>query len=100
MDGVNLSLGHIIVVIYELYIYSNLYIIMFARLDSCSILGMEVIRVEVEVNTSGNLPGIYMVGLPDAAVRKLPRMAARGGMEREVMACSPGWTVAPSWGWR
>ena len=43
---------------------------MFARVDSCSILGMEVVQVEVEVNTSGSLPGIYMVGLPDAAVRE------------------------------
>jgi magnesium chelatase family protein len=42
----------------------------FTRLDSCSILGMEVVKVEVEVNTSGSLPGIYMVGLPDAAVRE------------------------------
>jgi magnesium chelatase family protein len=38
--------------------------------ESCSILGMEVVKVDVEVNTSGNLPGIYMVGLPDAAVRE------------------------------
>ncbi|MBN2025257.1 MAG: YifB family Mg chelatase-like AAA ATPase [Actinobacteria bacterium] len=43
---------------------------MFTRVDSCSILGMEVVKVEVEVNTSGSLPGIYMVGLPDAAVRE------------------------------
>jgi magnesium chelatase family protein len=43
---------------------------MFTRVDSCSILAMEVIQVEVEVNTSGSLPGIYMVGLPDAAVRE------------------------------
>ncbi|MDY6795928.1 MAG: YifB family Mg chelatase-like AAA ATPase [Actinomycetota bacterium] len=43
---------------------------MFAAIDSCSLLGMEVIRVEVEVNTSGTFPGIYMVGLPDAAVRE------------------------------
>jgi len=43
---------------------------MYARLDSCSILGMEVIGVEVEINTSGGLPGIHMVGLPDAAVRE------------------------------
>ncbi|MDD3719198.1 MAG: YifB family Mg chelatase-like AAA ATPase [Actinomycetota bacterium] len=43
---------------------------MFTRVDSCSILGMEVVKVEVEVNTSGNLPGIYMVGLPDTAVRE------------------------------
>jgi magnesium chelatase family protein len=42
----------------------------FARVDSCSILGMEVVKVEVEVNTSGSLPGIYMVGLPDTAVRE------------------------------
>lgn len=43
---------------------------MFTRVDSCSILGMEVVKVEVEVNTSGSLPGIYMVGLPDTAVRE------------------------------
>ncbi len=43
---------------------------MYARAESCSILGMEVIGVEVEVNTSGSLPGIHMVGLPDAAVRE------------------------------
>jgi len=42
----------------------------FTRVDSCSILGMEVVKVEVEVNTSGSLPGIYMVGLPDTAVRE------------------------------
>lgn len=39
-------------------------------MESCSILGMEVIGVEVEINTSGGLPGIHMVGLPDAAVRE------------------------------
>ncbi|WP_287152500.1 YifB family Mg chelatase-like AAA ATPase [Candidatus Solincola tengchongensis] len=43
---------------------------MYARVESCSILGMEVIGVEVEINTSGGLPGIHMVGLPDAAVRE------------------------------
>lgn len=43
---------------------------MFARVDSCSILGMEVVKVEVEVNASGNMPGIYMVGLPDATVKE------------------------------
>lgn len=43
---------------------------MFARLESCSLLGVEVLPVEVEINASGNFPGIYMVGLPDAAVRE------------------------------
>jgi magnesium chelatase family protein len=43
---------------------------MFTRLDTCSILGTEIVKVEVEVNTSGSVPGIYMVGLPDAAVRE------------------------------
>jgi magnesium chelatase family protein len=43
---------------------------MFARLESCSLYGMEVVRLEVEVNTTGSLPGIYMVGLPDTAVRE------------------------------
>ena len=43
---------------------------MFARLESCSLYGMEVVKLEVEVNTSGSFPGIYMVGLPDTAVRE------------------------------
>lgn len=43
---------------------------MYAKVESCSILGMEIIGVEVEVNTSGGLPGIHMVGLPDTAVRE------------------------------
>jgi magnesium chelatase family protein len=56
---------------------------MFARLDSCSILGMEVVKVEVEVNTTGSLPGIHLVGLPDAAVRESYRRikAAIGNSE-------------------
>lgn len=43
---------------------------MFAKVESCSLLGVEVVKVEVEVNASGSLPGIYMVGLPDAAVKE------------------------------
>jgi magnesium chelatase family protein len=44
---------------------------------------MEVIRVEVEVNTTGSLPGIHLVGLPDAAVRESYRRikAAIGNSE-------------------
>ncbi len=60
---------------------------MYARVDSCSILGMEVVQVEVEVNTSGNLPGIYMVGLPDAAVRESYRRIKAAVANSELLFC-------------
>ncbi len=66
---------------------------MFARVDSCSILGMEVVQVEVEVNTSGSLPGIYMVGLPDAAVRESYRRIKAAVANSGLLFCSQLITV-------
>ncbi len=60
---------------------------MYARVESCSILGMEVVLVEVEVNTSGSLPGIYMVGLPDAAVRESYRRIKAAVANSELLFC-------------
>ncbi|MBC7229168.1 MAG: YifB family Mg chelatase-like AAA ATPase [Actinobacteria bacterium] len=60
---------------------------MYARVESCSILGMEVVQVEVEVNTSGSLPGIYMVGLPDAAVRESYRRIKAAVANSELLFC-------------
>lgn len=43
---------------------------MLARVWSASLLGINAIRVGVEVDVSGGLPGIAIVGLPDAAVQE------------------------------
>ncbi|MFZ5916385.1 MAG: YifB family Mg chelatase-like AAA ATPase [Chloroflexota bacterium] len=43
---------------------------MLAKISSCAIVGLEGTIVEVEVDTSRGLPGLLLVGLPDAAVRE------------------------------
>lgn len=43
---------------------------MLARVFSCAVIGLEGVVVEVEVDTGEGLPGIAIVGLPDAAVQE------------------------------
>ncbi|MDJ0554734.1 MAG: YifB family Mg chelatase-like AAA ATPase [Microcoleaceae cyanobacterium MO_207.B10] len=43
---------------------------MLARVWSASIVGIEAIKVGVEVDVSGGLPKVVVVGLPDAAVQE------------------------------
>jgi magnesium chelatase family protein len=43
---------------------------MLARVYSCAVIGLEGVIVEVEVDTGDGLPGITIVGLPDAAVQE------------------------------
>jgi magnesium chelatase family protein len=43
---------------------------MLARVFSCAVIGLEGVVVEVEVDTSDGLPGVIIVGLPDAAVQE------------------------------
>jgi magnesium chelatase family protein len=43
---------------------------MLARIWSASIVGIDAVKVGVEVDVSGGLPGIVVVGLPDAAVQE------------------------------
>lgn len=43
---------------------------MLVRVWSASIVGIDAVKVGVEVNVSGGLPGTVMVGLPDAAVQE------------------------------
>src|SRR5690349_8144580 len=43
---------------------------MLARVYSCAVLGLEGVIVEVEVDYSNGLPGVTIVGLPDAAVQE------------------------------
>jgi len=43
---------------------------MFFKLDSFTLIGIEAIRVTVEVHLSRGLPGLYIVGLPGKAVNE------------------------------
>ena len=43
---------------------------MLARIWSASLIGIDAIKVGVEVDLSGGLPGVVIVGLPDAAVQE------------------------------
>ncbi len=43
---------------------------MLARVYSCAVIGLEGVIVEVEVDTGQGLPGMTIVGLPDAAVNE------------------------------
>jgi magnesium chelatase family protein len=43
---------------------------MLARVWSASIVGIDAVKVGVEVDVSGGLPGIIILGLPDAAIQE------------------------------
>jgi len=43
---------------------------MLAKISSCAVVGLEGTVVEVEVDITRGLPGLLLVGLPDAAVRE------------------------------
>ncbi len=43
---------------------------MLARVFSCAVIGLDGVIVEVEVDTAQGLPGMDIVGLPDAAVQE------------------------------
>ena len=44
---------------------------MLAKVMSCAIIGLEGQIVEVEVDISQGMPSFNIVGLPDAAVRRI-----------------------------
>ena len=43
---------------------------MLARIWSASLIGIDALKVGVEVDLSGGLPGVVVVGLPDTAVQE------------------------------
>ncbi len=43
---------------------------MIARVYSCAVIGLEGVVIEVEIDTGQGLPGMTIVGLPDAAVQE------------------------------
>jgi magnesium chelatase family protein len=50
---------------------------MLARLSAAAVVGVDAVPVQVEVDVSPGLPGLTIVGLPDATVRE-PRTGAHG----------------------
>lgn len=43
---------------------------MLAKILSCAVVGLDGVLVEVEVDVGQGIPGMVVVGLPDAAVRE------------------------------
>ncbi len=43
---------------------------MLAKVNSCAVVGLDGVLIEVEVYVGGGIPGIVIVGLPDAAVQE------------------------------
>ena len=43
---------------------------MLARVWSASLVGIQAVKVGVEVDVAGGLPGIVVVGLPDTAIQE------------------------------
>lgn len=43
---------------------------MLAKIETCSVVGLTAVPITVEVDVSDGLPGLTLVGLPDAAVRE------------------------------
>ena len=43
---------------------------MLARVWSATIVGIDALKVAVEIDVSGGLPGIVVVGLPDVRVQE------------------------------
>jgi magnesium chelatase family protein len=43
---------------------------MLAFVNSCAVIGLDGVVVEVEVDTGQGLPKVIIVGLPDAAVQE------------------------------
>ena len=43
---------------------------MLAKVTSCALIGLDGVLVDVEVNMARGLPGLTIVGLPDAAVQE------------------------------
>jgi Predicted ATPase with chaperone activity len=56
---------------------------MFARVLSGGLLGIDAYRIEVEVDCSGGIGQIQIVGLPDAAVRE-----AQERVRTAIKSCS------------
>jgi hypothetical protein len=60
---------------------------MLARVWSASIVGIDALKVGVEIDVSGGLPGIVVVGLPDTAVQESPLLKFNFPHSVRTMPC-------------
>src|ERR1700722_1090745 len=65
---------------------------MFARVLSGGLLGIDAYRIEVEVDCSGGIGQMQIVGLPDAAVRE-----AQERVRTAIKTCSFLMPTAKKW---
>jgi magnesium chelatase family protein len=64
----------------SLFYYAIVISIMLAKVNSCAIIGLDGVMVQVEIDIAPGLPRFYIVGLPDEAVseaRERARAAVR-----------------------
>ena len=59
---------------------------MLAKVNSCAVIGLEGVIVEVEVDTGQGLPYMIIVGLPDAAVQESRERVPK--LRSKTPACS------------
>ena len=92
---------------------------MIAKSLSCSVIGIDAYRVEVEVNIAGgSLPAFNIIGLPDTAIREsrdrikfaiknsasskvipmAPKTTANFSSPRRTLACLAIWAAMREWG--
>ena len=45
-------------------------VVVLAKVYSCAVVGLDGVLVEVEVDVGQGMPGVVVVGLPDAAVQE------------------------------
>ena len=62
---------------------------MLSRIYACAVIGLQGVVVEVEVDTSQNLPKMVIVGLPDIAVQE--------SRERVQSAIKNSGLMYPTW---
>jgi magnesium chelatase family protein len=62
---------------------------MLARVWSATIVGIDALKVGVEIDVSGGLPGIVVVGLPDTAVQE-SRERVRAALKMLVLLSQCG----------
>jgi magnesium chelatase family protein len=65
---------------------------MLARVMSAAVVGVEAIPVAVEVDVAGGLPGMTIVGLPDASVRE-SRERVRSAIRNSGFPFPPGHVI-------
>ena len=66
---------------------------MFQRIQSAALRGIEVIPVEIEVDSTSGLPGFSLVGLPDNAVREARERVVAAMRSCGFYGCSTKMTV-------